>query len=475
MRFGIKSLATRLGLMFALGSAVLFAAMGQYVYSALQREIADQDQDHLNGMVELVIHTLDQLPSLDVLVREPALVSHLLIGHGDLKLWVYDDRGRALFSSSDPEVPRSVLADLAPPYRHPSVARWWHAEKASHRVVVAGYHGDGSPPQRATIVLALDVSHEAVVLRSFRASVFGSIAGASLIAAALGFLIARQGLRPILRMADAASRITVHQLDERLDPARAPQELATLVTAFNTMLARLQDSFSRLSEFSADLAHELRTPLTNLFGRIQVVLSHKRSEREYREALEASVEDVQQLSALVTDMLFLAQADNAQTAMERQTVDLRAEADNLVEYFGTAAEERGISIVVEGYGEVQGDRQKLRRALANLLSNAIRHSPDVEPIAVTITSDAGGSVTVAVTDRGQGIPAEHQVRIFDRFYRADASRARHSGGTGLGLAIARSIAQLHGGQISVRSVPGSTTFELTLPSSHAATVATKSA
>ena len=251
MRFGIKSLATRLGLMFALGSAVLFAAMGQYVYSALQREIADQDQDHLNGMVELVIHTLDQLPSLDVLVREPALVSHLLIGHGDLKLWVYDDRGRALFSSSDPEVPRSVLADLAPPYRHPSVARWWHAEKASHRVVVAGYHGDGSPPQRATIVLELDVSHEAVVLRSFRASVFGSIAGASLIAAALGFLIARRGLRPILRMADAASRITVHQLDERLDPARAPEELATLVTAFNTMLARLQDSFSRLSEFSA--------------------------------------------------------------------------------------------------------------------------------------------------------------------------------------------------------------------------------
>ena len=139
-----------------------------------------------------------------------------------------------------------------------------------------------------------------------------------------------------------------------------------------------------------------------------------------------------------------------------------------MEYFGTAAEERNIRIAVEGSGQVQGDRQKLRRALANLLSNALRHSPDGEPITVTIAPGTAGAVTLSVADRGPGIPAEHQPRIFDRFYRADASRARDSGGTGLGLAITRSIIQLHGGDISVRSVPGSTTFELTLPASASA-------
>jgi two-component system heavy metal sensor histidine kinase CusS len=344
------------------------------------------------------------------------------------------------------------------------VARWWRDDKAAHRVVVAAYEGDRAAPRRATIVLALDVSHEAAVLGSFRATIFGAIAGASVIAAVFGFLIARRALRPVVRIANTASHITAQHLRERLDPAGAPHELSTLVTAFNTMLARLQESFGRLSEFSADLAHELRRPLTNLLARIQVVLSHSRSAEEYREALEASVEDVEQLSALVTDMLFLAQADNAQAALGRERVDLRIEGEALAEYFGTVAEERGICIKVEGCGAVEGDRQKLRRVLANLLSNAIRHSPDNESIVVAINSTAAGMVTLAVTDHGPGIPAKHQPRIFDRFYRADASRARHSGGTGLGLAIARSIVQLHGGDIRVTSEPGDTTFEVTLPS-----------
>lgn len=459
-----NSIAVRLSALFALASAILIIAIGLFLYSVLEKQIAARNQDTLNGMVELVIYMLDEIPSFDALSANPQLVAHLLVGHDDLKLWIYDSEGRKLFSSATPELPRTLWDDMTPPYRHPSEGRLWREPgQKPHRFTIAGFHSDKPGLGDAVIVLALDVSDEAAVLKSFEKSVFGAIAAGSLLAVAMGFLISRRGMRPIVRIAESARQITASQLKERLDARGAPQELAALVESFNTMLARLEDSFRRLSDFSADLAHELRTPLTSLLGRTQVVLSHKRSADEYREALEAGVEEIEQLSALVSDMLFLAQAENAESALSYESVDLRAEAERLIEFFGTASEERGIALSVHGEADVQADRHKIRRALANLLSNAIRHSPDGQPVDVLIERKGAAEVTVAVVDRGPGIAPEHQARIFDRFYRADPSRARKSGGSGLGLAIVRSIVALHGGEVRMKSEPGKTVFALTLP------------
>lgn len=451
-------------MLFAVASALLLSAIGQYLYGALEKEVAAQHQDHLNGMAELVIYSMDQLPSYDAVARDPRLVAHLLVGHGDMKLWIYDNAGRTIFSSAEPQIPHDVWANVRAPYRHPAPARLWLGPpNKPHRFTVAAYESDKSTMAPATIVLALDISDEHAVLQSFKVSVFGALAGGSILAAVIGFLIARRGLQPVVRIAESAHRITASQLNERLDTKGTPHELAALVDSFNTMLSRLEDSFRRLSDFSADLAHELRTPLTNLLGRTQVMLSQRRSTDEYREALESNVEDIEQLSSLVSDMLFLAQADHAEAALDFETVDLRMEAERLIEFFSTASEERGIALTVQGTGEIRADRHKVRRALSNLLSNAIRHSPDGEPVDILIEQNKAHTVIVSVIDRGPGIPPEHQARIFDRFYRADPSRARKSGGAGLGLAIVRSIAALHGGDVGVSSRPGRTSFELMLP------------
>lgn len=441
--------------------------IGFFLYAGLERQIADRHQADLNGMTELVLYVIDRIPSFDALAADPKLVAHLLVGHDNLKLWIYVE-GRTLFSSSVPELPKEAWADMTVPFRHPSESRLWQDNTGRlHRFTTAGYQSDRLGPGNAVIVLALDISDEQKIVRSFGRRLMAAIAVGLLIAAALGFFITRYGLGPLIRIAQRARLITVSQLHERLDLRGAPHELTALAQSFNMMLARLEDSFRRLSDFSADLAHELRTPLTSLLGRSQVTLSHARSADEYREALESNIEDIEQLSKIVSDMLFLAHADRAEAALQREPFDLRAEADRVAEFFEMTADERGIGITVQGAATVYADRTMMRRALANLVSNAIRHSPEGGHVEVVIAREEA-NVTASVIDRGPGIPAEHQSRIFDRFYRADPSRTRHSGGTGLGLAIVRSIARLHGGDVSVTSDPHQRTmFTLALPATGA--------
>jgi two-component system heavy metal sensor histidine kinase CusS len=209
----------------------------------------------------------------------------------------------------------------------------------------------------------------------------------------------------------------------------------------------------------------LRTPLTSLLGRTQVMLLHERSAEEYREALESSVEEIERLSRLVVDMLFLAQADSAHAALEREEIDLRHEVETLFEFFAIGCEERGVALRVHGEARACGDRGMLRRALSNLLSNAIRHSPDGARVDVTLERGAN-EARATVTDQGAGIAPEHLPRVFDRFYRADPSRTRDSGGTGLGLAIVKSIVTMHGGTVSASSDPRkATSFTISLPAS----------
>jgi two-component system heavy metal sensor histidine kinase CusS len=193
------------------------------------------------------------------------------------------------------------------------------------------------------------------------------------------------------------------------------------------------------------------------------VLSRRRSADEYREALELSVGELERLAALASYMLFLAQSEHAPVVLARSDVDLRDEVDRLIEFFGMAAEERGIALEAHGRATVSADRAMLRQALSNLLSNAIRHSPDGERVDVVLERGEG-TVTASVVDRGPGLSPADASHIFDRFYRTEPSRARHSGGAGLGLAITRSIMKMHGGDVSVKSEPGkSTVFALSIP------------
>ena len=248
---------------------------------------------------------------------------------------------------------------------------------------------------------------------------------------------------------------------------RSPSELEELARTLNAMLARLQDSFQRLSDFSSDLAHELRTPVSNLLTQTQVVLSKRRDVEAYQDVLASNAEEFERLSRIISDMLFLAKADNNLLTPSKDDVELSAEVNSLFEFYEALAEEKGLILTCHGQGNVAGDQLMLRRAINNLLSNAIRHSPQGGAIDVDIAAGDGGGTTLSVTNSGETIPPEHLPRLFDRFYRTDSSRQRFSDGAGLGLAITRSILRAHRGEVAATSASGLTRFTLRFPATTA--------
>ena len=229
------------------------------------------------------------------------------------------------------------------------------------------------------------------------------------------------------------------------------------------MLSRLEDSFKRLSDFSSDLAHELRTPISNLMTQTQVALAQARSAEAYREILYSSMEEYDRLARMVGDMLFLAKADHDLIVPRHETVDLAAEVTGLFEFYDALAESHGVHLALSGQAAVAGDKLMLRRALSNLISNAIRHTPLEGTISVQIEACGTDRVCIAVGNPGTPIPPEHLPRLFERFYRVDASRQRGGEGAGLGLAITQSIVAAHRGTLTVHSDAERTRFDIVLP------------
>jgi two-component system heavy metal sensor histidine kinase CusS len=299
-------------------------------------------------------------------------------------------------------------------------------------------------------------------MRSFLQTLWLFVAGAAALTGLLGWAAARRGLAPLRAMREQAQVVTAQQLSHRLPVESAPLELAELAQSLNDMLARLEEAFHRLSDFSSDIAHELRTPVSNLMTQTQVVLSRARSADEYHSILESNAEEFERMARMISDMLLLAKADNGLVVPNRETFSLAAEVRALFDYYDAVAEEKGLQLTLEGDGEVSADRLMLRRALGNLLSNAVRHSAPGTSVRVHI-STSPDSISIGMENTGDTIPKEYLERVFDRFFRVDPSRQRSSEGTGLGLAITRSIVMAHGGTISVASIDGLTTFRITLP------------
>jgi two-component system heavy metal sensor histidine kinase CusS len=243
-----------------------------------------------------------------------------------------------------------------------------------------------------------------------------------------------------------------------------PGELKVLVNSFNHMICRLDDSFTRLSNFSADIAHELRTPITNLITQTQVALGKSRSLDEYRELLYSNLEEQERLAKMVNDMLWLAQSEHGLLKPIWEPLNLEQEMRELFDFFEALAEEKRIELAFQGTAlHIRGDRSMLRRAISNILSNALRYTPAGKTIKVKVEPENEAYVRLSVENPGPMISAEHLAKIFDRFYQVDPSRQRLSGGAGLGLAIARSIVEAHDGHIDAYSDHNVTRFTIIFP------------
>jgi two-component system, OmpR family, heavy metal sensor histidine kinase CusS len=280
-------------------------------------------------------------------------------------------------------------------------------------------------------------------------------------------LIASTGLEPLRNFNRLAASIGAKSLNQRIALAGLPRELADTAKEVNGMLERIDASYRQLEDFSGDLAHEMRTPVATLLGRTQVALSQPRTAGEMREVLEGNAEELNRLSTIISDMLFIAQAEHYAVPIEAGLVDLAREARTVADYLSLIAEEKNVRIEVSGRADaLSADRLLIQRAITNLVSNAIRHASPHSVVGIEVAS-ARTETTLAVTNSGEPIAPANLQRIFDRFYRVDPARARVEGGSGLGLAIVRSIATAHGGSVAVRSDAGRTTFTLLFPKSRA--------
>jgi len=301
-------------------------------------------------------------------------------------------------------------------------------------------------------ILVFQVAEDRVEDREFldklRWILGGLLAAGILFSGGVAKVVTRGGLRPLRAMEQAVVRVRAPRFNERLGDQGWPREIAPLAAAFDEMMDRLEESFDRLSQFSEDLAHELRTPIANLRGEAEVALTRGRNAEEYRQVIESSMEEYERLTAMTEKLLFLARADAEQAELKPEELDGRAAIDALWEFYEAYADERGVVFKCGGKGLVRADAILLRRAVANLIENALRFTPAGKEVTVEV---AEGGV-VKVTDTGAGIPPEHLPKLFDRFYQVDP--ARREGGTGLGLALVKSIMKLHGGTVAIKSEVG---------------------
>jgi two-component system heavy metal sensor histidine kinase CusS len=315
----------------------------------------------------------------------------------------------------------------------------------------------GSPPsQTDTIQIAIDVSQEQELLARFRFWFWAMLLSSFVILPLVGYQIARHGIRPVEQMTTTARHISSTNLRERILPEGYPFELASLAETFNQMLDRLEESFGRISRFSADIAHDLRTPVNNIRGEAEVALARARSSDEYRDVIESCLEEAVRLSDLIGDLLFLARAESPITDLRREAVNVAELLGGVREYYEASAADGGVSLTTTVEPEpviAELDRALVQRAVGNLVSNALAHTPPGGAVVLGMNTDLS-TIRIEVFDTGIGIPAEALPKVFDRFVRVDSSRSQGSGGTGLGLSIVQSIAQLHGGNVEISSQPG---------------------
>ncbi|CAN1600121.1 heavy metal sensor histidine kinase [Pseudomonas mediterranea] len=445
---GRWSLSSRLALLFAACTAVVSLFAGVLFSRASEAHFVELDQQLLEGKL---IGLRRALQDLDAEQTQRRLEDELS-RQADLALRIKGSDGAHWYDSSIriparlPEAPGlSTLSDADTDYR----------------VLNAALYPER--PDSPQLTLLLDITHHQHFLQRMQRLIWLTVGLSALATALLGAWVARRGLQPLRRMGAIAGGVSARSLNARLPEDHMPAELAELAHSINAMLGRLDDAFQRLSAFSADIAHELRTPLSNLLTHTQVTLTRERTLEDYRETLHSNLEELQWMAQLVNDMLYLAKADHGLLAAHRESLELAQETDVLLEFFAPLGEDVQVRLSREGNGRLAGDRGMLRRALSNLLDNALRFTPRGGEVRVRIVETAQ-ALNVSVENSGEGIPADLLPRLFDRFYRADPARREGSSEhAGLGLAITRSIIRAHGGEIHCTSADGWTRFVIELP------------
>ncbi|MBR9910264.1 MAG: heavy metal sensor histidine kinase [Gammaproteobacteria bacterium] len=452
------SLNNRVMLFVAVAINLSLLIIGYLVQSAVERHFAEQDADELVVISHAVKSALQK--ASDEGSAPEDILAQAVSGHHGVYFQVWDESNQLLYGPDDLQSAEQSNTHVPVENIQTDNLYSWTVDGTIYRGAVTQTEvGD----QRYRIVAAIDMGFHLQFLQSFGRTLWLIMIMAGLVTLLAAWFGVHQGHAPLRVLSETMRDIQADRLDVRLDTETVPAELITLVDSFNRMIGRLEESFVKLSHFSADIAHELRTPLTNLITQTQVGLGKSRSLEEYRELLYSNLEEQERLTKMVNDMLWLAQSENGLLEPDWERLELVQEVKATFEFFEALAEEQGVRLLVDGRPvTVTGDRAMLRRVVSNLLSNALRFTPEGEEVQVRIW-EADNTAFLRVENPGSQVAAEHLPRLFDRFYRVDPSRQRQSEGAGLGLAIVKSIVEAHKGVIDVASAQGKTSFTISLP------------
>src|SRR5437870_2873295 len=461
------SIAWQLILLFTMATSLLLACgLGVFYAIVIQHAVAEDNAVLADRVAALRADIHESGPG----VFAEELKSRQPREHTAYWIRMLDPQGRTY--AETPGMDRSLPPEIFPPppafakasadtQQSVSTAGGLKSYRRGPKLFSLVTLNEESGSQLYTLQVAQDRSSDERVERNFAVLFVMVLSGSVLGSAFIAVMVTKRGLRPLREMTESVARVGPTHLKERVTPADWSGELKPLAIAFDDMLKRLDDSFTRLSQFSADLAHELRTPIANMIGETQVALTRDRTAAEYRETIESTVGECERLSRIVDNLLFVARADAAREPIERKRFDARAAVEKIAAFYQTVAEERHVSISCSGEGQIYADPDLFERAVGNLLDNALRFTPEHCSIHIAL-SKHDTDFEVAVSDKGCGIAAEHLPRVFDRFYRVESSRG--SDGAGLGLALVKSILDLHGGSAKVESELGhGTTVKLIFP------------
>lgn len=456
------SIVTRLVMMFVAAALIIFSLIGAILFVVVKSELLRHERDGLFTTFNDIEYMVERVGTTDRWSRVQTKLDTLTPADGKVRFWIFSDDPRFSYGKDladlhdfdyDPnnigrlrikgkEFPLHTLTKVLPPYLD-------------------------RPAIRLTV--GVDTEPYFETLRTFVVAMIGLTLAGMFLVILFGYWIARAGLRPLKKMSDQAQTISPKTLSERLAVSALPDELSNLAQAFNGALDRMENAYKQLEAFNADVAHELRTPLANLIGETQVALSRERSAPEFESVLQSNLEELDRLRSIINDMLFLARCDQGEAATSLVYTRIADEVQKTIEFFEFVLDEMQMSVQVTGDTEAGSmiETALFRRALTNLLQNAIQHSPAGARIAVSIDARQK-DVQVAVSNPGEPIESRHLPRLFDRFYRVDMARREFNGvhGHGLGLAIVKAIARMHGGSAFASSAQGLTTIGFTIGKTH---------
>lgn len=466
------SITARLTALFTICTSTLLLIVVGFMYEEIAKHLDEEHEYLIAEIVQVLQHsTGSQSRNVTALVEQVRTIEEdQPASYSDpYAIRVVDGHGRILAETRGiAAVPVSAFsrASVARASQRVRPQRWSSAGGETFLIATIEPRDTVVEGDKAFVQVAFNITRDGILIRQLRMTAVALLVIALIAAALAGSAVVRFSLRPVGRIASELSEITPGDLDRRLSLNDRPRELRPLVSAFNAMLVDLRHAFAGVSAYSENLAHELRTPLNNLKGEAEVALLHERSAEEYREVLMSSLEEYDRLSKMADELLFLARAESRETKPAFNELHLAGQTRAVCEFYEGLAEEENATITVDGDATVNGDAVLVRRALANLIANALAHNNDGGHVRIAIGSTAGGGASIDVTDDGSGIAAADLPHVTERFYRSATTRISGRPGSGLGLAIVKSIMDLHGGAVAIKSEPGvGTTVTLRFPAS----------